>query len=90
KADQDAAYIALRRGIIDYERRHGYRGPEGYMELPEKATKEAVEDAVEVELADHPDSDDMVAAVVLEAKPKEITAMLSTGEEISISGAGLG
>ncbi|MFY0022206.1 hypothetical protein ABTQ05_19975, partial [Acinetobacter baumannii] len=58
KADQDAAYIALRRGIIDYERRHGYRGPEGYMELPEKATKEAVEDAVEVELADHPDSDD--------------------------------
>jgi hypothetical protein len=43
-----------------------------------------------VELADHPDSDDMVAAVVLEAKPKEITAMLSTGEEISISGAGLG
>ncbi|EIJ45283.1 penicillin-binding 1 (peptidoglycan synthetase) transmembrane protein [Herbaspirillum sp. GW103] len=90
KADQDAAYIALRRGIIDYERRHGYRGPEGYMDLPEKATKEVVEDAVAVELADHPDSDDMVSAVVLEAKPKEITAMLATGEEISISGAGLG
>ncbi|WP_083893616.1 penicillin-binding protein 1A, partial [Herbaspirillum sp. B65] len=90
KADQDAAYIALRRGIIDYERRHGYRGPEGYMDLPANASKEVVEDAVEVELADHPDSDDMVAAVVLEAKPKEITAMLATGEEISIAGAGLG
>ncbi len=90
KADQDAAYIALRRGIIDYERRHGYRGPEGYMELPEGASKEAVEDAIEVELADHPDSDDMVSAVVLDAKPKEITAVLATGEEITISGSGLG
>jgi membrane carboxypeptidase/penicillin-binding protein len=28
-ADQEAAYQAVRRGIIDYERRHGYRGPEG-------------------------------------------------------------
>nr|WP_141914205.1 MULTISPECIES: penicillin-binding protein 1A [unclassified Herbaspirillum] len=90
KTDQDAAYIALRRGIIDYERRHGYRGPEGYMELPEGASREALEDAIEVELADHPDSDDMVAAVVLEAKPKEITALLATGEEITISGSGLG
>ena len=90
KTDQDAAYLALRRGIIDYERRHGYRGPEGYMDLPDNATKEEVEDAVEVELADHPDSDDMVSAVVTAAKPKEIVAMLSTGEEITISGAGLG
>ncbi|KAF1050709.1 MAG: Penicillin-binding protein 1A [Burkholderia gladioli] len=25
--DQEAAYQAVRRGILDYERRHGYRGP---------------------------------------------------------------
>ena len=32
KADQDAAYLALRRGVMDYERRHAYRGPEAYIE----------------------------------------------------------
>jgi penicillin-binding protein 1A len=88
KADQDAAYIALRRGVIDYERNHGYRGPEGYMEIP--ASKDEAEDAIETELAEHPDSDDMVAAVVLEASPKSVRAVLSSGEEITITGAGLG
>jgi penicillin-binding protein 1A len=87
KADQDAAYLALRRGVMDYEKRHGYRGPEGYMEIP--AAKDEAEDAIEVELAEHPDSDDIVAAVVLQATPKEVKAMLSSGEEISITGAGL-
>ncbi|HYD94281.1 MAG TPA: penicillin-binding protein 1A [Noviherbaspirillum sp.] len=87
KADQDAAYLALRRGVMDYEKRHGYRGPEGYMEIP--AAKEEAENAIEVELAEHPDSDDIVAAVVLEASPKAVKAMLSSGEEITISGPGL-
>ena len=32
KADQEAAYAAVRRGVIDYDRRHGYRGPEAYVE----------------------------------------------------------
>ncbi len=87
KADQDAAYIALRRGVMDYERKHGYRGPEGYMEIP--SSKEEADDAIETELADHPDSDDIIAAVVLQASPKNVQAILSTGEEINISGAGL-
>ncbi|WP_019139682.1 penicillin-binding protein 1A [Noviherbaspirillum massiliense] len=87
KADQDAAYLALRRGVMDYERRHGYRGPEGYMEIP--ASKDEAENAIEVELAEHPDSDDIVAAVVLDASPKQVRAMLSSGEEITISGNGL-
>ncbi|MGZ3241870.1 MAG: penicillin-binding protein 1A, partial [Burkholderiaceae bacterium] len=87
KTDQDAAYLALRRGVMDYEKRHGYRGPEGYMEIP--AAKDEAEDAIEVELADHPDSDDIVAAVVLSASSKNIRAVLSSGEEINISGTGL-
>ncbi|TFV99583.1 penicillin-binding protein 1A [Oxalobacteraceae bacterium OM1] len=87
KADQDAAYLALRRGVMDYEKRHGYRGPEGYMEIP--SAKDEAEDAIEVELAEHPDSDDIVAAVVLEASPKLVKAVLSSGEEIEITGPGL-
>ncbi len=87
KADQEAAYQAVRRGVMDYEKRHGYRGPEGYMEIPE--AKDEAEDAIEVELAEHPDSDDIVAAVVLEASPKSVRAVLSSGEEITITGPGL-
>ena len=87
KADQDAAYLAVRRGVMDYEKRHGYRGPENYIEIPNN--KEEAEDAIEVELASHPDSDDLVAAVVLEATPQSITAVLVSGEEIKIEGPGL-
>jgi penicillin-binding protein 1A len=87
KADQDAAYLALRRGVMDYEKRHPYRGPEAYIEIPK--VKEEADDAIETELADHPDSDDIVAAMVLEATPTLVSAVTASGEEIKISGAGL-
>ena len=87
KADEDAAYVALRKGVMDYEKRHGYRGPEAYIEIP-KPQAEA-DDAIETELADHPDSDDIIAAMVLQASPKSIQAVTSAGEEITITGPGL-
>lgn len=87
KADQDAAYLALRRGVMDYEKRHGYRGPEDYMDIP--AVKEEADHDIEVRLADHPDSDDIVAAVVLQASSKEVRAVLASGEEIRIPASGL-
>src|SRR5512134_973843 len=34
KADQEVAYHALRQGVLEYDRRAGYRGPEAYVELP--------------------------------------------------------
>jgi penicillin-binding protein 1A len=87
KADQDAAYLALRRGVMDYERRHPYRGPESYIEIPKEKTE--ADEAIEAELAEKPDSDDIVAAVVLSASPTGVTAVLASGEEIKISGPGL-
>jgi penicillin-binding protein 1A len=87
KADQDAAYLALRKGVMDYERRHAYRGPEAYIDIPQN--KEEADDAIETELADHPDSDDIVAAMVLAATPQLITAVTASGEEIKITGPGL-
>ncbi|MFZ6769100.1 penicillin-binding protein 1A [Undibacterium sp. Di26W] len=87
KADQDSAYLALRRGVMDYEKRHGYRGPEAIITIPE--SKEAAEEAIEKELADHTDSDDLQVAMVLEATPKLVRAVLATGEEIRIEDTGL-
>ncbi len=70
KADQDAAYLALRRGVMEYEKRHPYRGPEAYIDIPKD--KEEADEAIEAELAEHPDSDDIVAAIVLSglARPR--------------------
>jgi penicillin-binding protein 1A len=86
KSDQQAAYAALRRGVLDYDRRHGYRGAEAYVELPaEGPTDEAIEDA----LAERPDSDDLLAAVVLESSPKRVRAFLRGGEVVTIAGEGL-
>ncbi|MGZ8316796.1 MAG: penicillin-binding protein 1A, partial [Telluria sp.] len=87
KADQDAAYLALRRGVMDYERRQAYRGPEAYIDIPKD--KNEADEAIEAELAEHPDSDDIIAAIVLQATPKEVVAVTASGEEIKVSGPGL-
>jgi penicillin-binding protein 1A len=85
KADQEEAYAALRRGVLDYDKRHGYRGPEGYIELPDGQPDEAIEEA----LAEESDNDDLLPAVVLESGPKQVRAYLRGGEVATISGEGL-
>ncbi|MES2933540.1 MAG: penicillin-binding protein 1A [Pseudomonadota bacterium] len=87
KADQDAAYLSLRRGVMEYERRHSYRGPEAYIDIP--SNKEEADDAIERKLAEHTDSDDIVAAMVLSATPQQVHAVLFSGEEIVMKGASL-
>ena len=86
-ADQTAAYKALRKGIMDYERRQIYRGPEKFVDLPKDA-KDA-EDAIDDALTDSPDNGDVMSAVVLEANPKKIIAMRQNSERVEITGDGL-
>ena len=86
-ADQTAAYKALRKGIMDYERRQIYRGPEKFIDLP-KDVKEA-EEAIDDALTDSPDNGDVMSAVVLEANPKKIVAMRQNSESVEITGDGL-
>ncbi|ABX15009.1 penicillin-binding protein 1A [Burkholderia multivorans] len=86
-ADQEAAYQAVRRGILDYERRHGYRGPEGTINLPPAGDErdEAIDDA----LADHPDNGDLQSAVVLSAAPNAVDVQFVGGATTRIGAAGL-
>jgi penicillin-binding protein 1A len=85
--DQTAAYKALRKGIMDYERRQIYRGPEKFVELP--ADQQGAEEAIDDALTDSPDNGDVMSAVVLEANPKRILAMRQNSESIEITGDGL-
>lgn len=84
---QDTAYKALRRGIMNYERRQFYRGPEKFVSLP--SDPQAMDDIIDEVLQEHPDNGDVMSAVVLEASPKKIVAIRQNGETIEITGEGL-
>jgi penicillin-binding protein 1A len=86
-ADQDVAYRALRKGLMDYERRHGYRGPEAFIDLPSDAQdrEQAIDDA----LLEHPDNGEIIAAVVTAASLKQVQATFIDGNVATIQGDGL-
>ncbi len=87
RANQDAAYLAVRRGVLEYDRRHGYRGPETFVNLP--ADPAEADAALENVFQDVADSDNLNPAVVLDANPNEVKAVMDNGDEVVVSGDGL-
>ncbi len=92
--DQEAAYLSLRRGVLEYERRHAFRGPEAYVELPaagkeSKESKEALAEAIDSAQQQFPDSDDLLTAIVLEASPKKVVITRGEGENYTLEGEGI-
>jgi penicillin-binding protein 1A len=85
--EQATAYHALRRGILDFERRQAYRGPEAYIELPNNPQE--VDARVAEALQEHPDNDELKSAVALQVSPKQVVAMMQSGEVATITGSGL-
>ena len=86
-ADQEVAYQALRRGIMDYEKRQHYRGPEKFIDLPANARER--DELIDDTLIEQGDKGDLLAAVVLEASPKMVRAVRQNGEVIEVTGEGL-
>jgi penicillin-binding protein 1A len=85
--DQGVAYRALRRAILDFERRKPYRGPEAFFDLPTDAG--TTDTRIAEVLEDHPDHDDLRAAVVTEAGARKLVAVLRSGESVTIGGEAL-
>ena len=86
-ADQEVAYQALRRGILDYELRQVYRGPEKFIALSSDPAE--YEDAIDEALIEAGDKGDLLAAVVLEANSKKVRVLRHNSEVIEITGKGL-
>ena len=86
-AEQMLAYRALRKGILDYERKQVYRGPEDYVDLP--ANAKDLDARIAEALQDYPDNDELKAAIVIDAGPKKVVAVVDSGETITITGDGL-
>lgn len=85
--EQQAAYRAVRKGVLDYESRQIYRGPELFIDLPEDPA--ARDDAIDAALNDRPDNDDLLSAVVLQATPTKVVAVRQDGDPFEITGDGL-
>ena len=88
QAEQLAAYESVRRNVLAYDQRHGYRGPEAVTDLP--ADTDGRNDAIDALLQKYPSSDGLMPAVVTEVVGKSLKADLASGETIQISGEGLG
>ena len=84
---QNTAYQSLRQGIIDYERRQIYRGPEKFIELGN--TQKEIEDTLDDAFNEFSNNDDILVAVVLDVNPQKIQAVLNSGEHIEITAEGL-
>jgi penicillin-binding protein 1A len=86
KADQKAAYESMRRNVLNYDQRHGYRGPEAFITLP--AGEEERDDAIEARCKNvrqrRPDSGRGAGG-----QPESVKVQNPSGDEITISGDGL-
>ena len=72
---------------MDYELRQHFRGPEGYIELPDNDAEAEV--VIGDKISEFPDYDEMVAAVILGASTREVLVSRGTGETLSLKGKAL-
>lgn len=87
RKEQEAAYRSLRKAVLEYDRRHGYRGAEAYIDM--KAIVRDDDEQIEDLLNDHEDADDLRLALVLAASQEKVRAYLPGGEIVTVEGAGL-
>ncbi|BCO32543.1 penicillin-binding protein 1A [Thiohalobacter sp. COW1] len=82
---QRAASRALRAALMEYDQRHGYRGAEGRVSLPETAPAEAAHEALD----DFGTLAGLAPAVVLALEEQAFTALLADGREVTVAWDGI-
>jgi Membrane carboxypeptidase/penicillin-binding protein len=85
--DQTAANAAVRAGLLAYDRRNGWRGPERHVDLPDG--EHAAAKAAVAALKNAHDVGGLKAAVVLQVSPKTVVVVRRDGQQETISGDGL-
>jgi penicillin-binding protein 1A len=82
---QKAANQALRRGLLDYERRHGYRGPAGHASIHGDKDRGRLDDA----LKDFRVVGDLTPGVVVKVEDKSVVVYTLDGTSVAIGWSGL-
>ena len=86
--DQQAAYRALRKGVLSYDKRHGYRGPEGFADIPDDLDESNI-DRIDEYLEEYDTYGDLEPALVLKSDSRKVRVWIRGGEIVEISGKGL-
>jgi penicillin-binding protein 1A len=87
REDQEVAYAVLRKQVLDYDRKYGYRGPEAFIDLvSDPASRDQrIEDA----LVEAIESQNLIPAVVLEAAPTLVRVIVQGGQTVDVKSDGL-
>jgi len=88
KANQEAANAAIREGVLDYDARHGFRGPEKTLNLS-KVVANGGPDALNEALDEFDEYNGFIPAIVTTLTDKSIHARTKNGDDIEITGKGL-
>ena len=88
KANQEAANAAIREGVLDYDSRHGFRGPEKTLDLA-RILAENPSDGLNEALDDFDESNGFIPAIVTSVSPKSVHVHTKYGDDIEITGKGL-
>jgi len=86
-SEQQAAYKAIRKTLIDRELQQAWRGPEDQADLDSNLAD--TDPALSQTLADYNDDEVLKVAIVTDAGPRKVTAVLATGDVVEVSGKGL-
>ena len=87
KASQEAANAAVREGVMDYDLRHGYRGPEKTLDLAALLAED--ENALASALDDLDTVNGFEPALITAVSAKGVQVQSKSGEVLTISGSGL-
>lgn len=85
RAHQDAALAAVRKGVLDYDRRHGHRGAEAQFDIPGDAPDEVLEEAI----GEDSESAGLYPALVLGVTGETMTLYAKGVGRITVAGEGL-
>ena len=80
--DQKVASSTVRQNMIDYDRRYGYRGVEGHVDISQEETREA---NIRQALAKVVSSANLLPGVVTQLTPQTMSVQLYSGETVKIA-----
>lgn len=88
KSNQEAANNAVRDGILSYDERQGYRGPEKVLNFDKLRTNSGTSEMDDA-LSEIDISNGLIPAIITKITPKSVQAYTKRGDVIEISGRGL-
>ncbi len=83
---QEAAYLALRKGLLNYDASTGYQGAEQRVDLTVSGADSNLDQTAMGQFDGITDYGDLLAAIVLSVNNEEINVILRNGQHLEFSG----